>query len=342
MFRPTASFLFRNNGDGTFRNVSAEAGITQRLGKALGVVATDVNNDDLLDLFVASDTVENFLFANRAGKRFEDIAIGSMVAFNHDGTARSGMGVDAADFNGDGRQDLLVANIDREMCSLYRNTGFGVFDDLGFGTELGLATYYLSGWGLKFFDFDNDGVIDLLLANGHPDDMVAEGSAHVTYREPLLLFQQQDGQFRNISPQAGPVFQSSFAARGLAIGDYNNDGRVDALVGLNGGAPLLLKNNAGAGNHWIGVKLRGVKANRDAIGAKITWSAGGRIRSRLKTAGGSYLSAHDPREVLGLGRAEKLDWIDVQWPHPANRKERFSGFAVDRYVTLTEGEGEQR
>ncbi len=142
-----------------------------------------------------------------------------------------------------------------------------------FGSELGLATYYLSGWGLKFFDFDNDGAVDLLLANGHPDDMVSESSPRVKYREPLLLFQQQSGQFRNISAQAGPVFQSGLAARGLAVGDYNNDGRVDALVGINGGAPLLLKNNAGAGNHWIGVKLRGVKANRDGIGAKITWSA---------------------------------------------------------------------
>ncbi|MCX6626615.1 MAG: CRTAC1 family protein [Candidatus Solibacter sp.] len=342
MFRATASFLYRNNGDGTFRNVSAETGITRRLGKALGVVATDVNDDGLLDLFVANDTVENFLFVNRVGKRFDDIAFEAMVAFNRDGTARSGMGVDAADINGDGRQDLFVANLDREMGALYRNTGFGVFDDLSFSSELGLATYYLSGWGLKFFDFDNDGAIDLLLSHGHPDDMVSEYSPRVKYEEPLLLFQQQSGQFRNISARAGPVFQSAFAARGLAAGDYNNDGRVDALVGINGGAPLLLKNNAGMGNHWIGVKLRGVKANRDGVGAKITWSAGGVTRSRLKTAGGSYLSAHDPREVLGLGPAEKLEWIDVQWPQPANRRERFAGFAVDRYVTLTEGEGEKR
>jgi len=207
---------------------------------------------------------------------------------------------------------------------------------------LGRATYYLSGWGLKFFDFDNDGAIDLLLANGHPDDMINETSPLVKYREPLLLFQQQGGQFRNISPQGGPVVQSAFAARGLAVGDYNNDGKIDALVGINGGQPLLLKNNAGAGNHWIGVKLRGVKANRDGIGAKITWSAGGATRSRLKAAGGSYLASHDPREVLGLGRADRLDWIDIQWPQPSDRNERFAAFGVDRYVTLIEGEGEKR
>jgi hypothetical protein len=342
MFRPTANFLFRNNGDGTFRNVSAESGITRRPGKSLGAVATDIDNDGRLDLFVANDTVENFLFANRAGKRFDDIAFEAMVALNHDGSARSGMGVDAADINADGRQDLFVANLDREMCALYRNTGFGVFDDLSFSSELGRATYYLSGWGVKFFDFDNDGAIELFLANGHPDDMVAENSPRVRYREPLLLFQQQSGQLRNISAQGGPVFQDAFAARGLAVGDYNNDGRVDVLVGVNGGPPLLLKNNAGEGNHWIGVKLRGTKANRDGVGAKITWNAGGVTRSRLKTAGGSYLSAHDPREVLGLGHVEKLEWIDVQWPEPANRRERFTGLAIDRYVTLTEGEGEKR
>jgi enediyne biosynthesis protein E4 len=341
MFRPTASFLFHNNGDGTFRDVSKETRLAERLGKALAVVATDVNNDGLLDLFVANDTVENFLFVNRGSKRFDDKAFEMMVALNSDGTARSGMGVDAADINNDGWQDLFVANLDRERFSLYRNTGFGVFDDLSFASELGLATYYLSGWGLRLFDFDNDGATDFLLANGHPDDLVSEHTPRVKYREPLLLFQQQDGQFRNISAQAGPVFQRDFAARGLAIGDYNNDGRVDALVGINGGPPLLLKNNAGMGNHWAGVTLRGVKANRDGIGARITWSAGGRKRSRLKTAGGSYLSAHDPREVLGLGRSGRLDWIEVQWPQPANRIERFFGIGADRYSTLTEGEGEK-
>ena len=194
---------------------------------------------------------------------------------------------------------------------------------------------------MKFFDFDNDGETDLFLANGHPDDMVSERTPSVKYREPLLLFAQKDKVFRNISGQAGPVFSREFSARGLATGDYNNDGRVDVLVGINGGPPLLLRNNASSGNHWVGVKLRGVKSNRDGVGAKITWSALGHQRSRLKTAGGSYLSAHDPREVLGLGGAGKLDWIDVQWPQPSNRRERFSGMRIDQYVTLTEGEGEK-
>jgi hypothetical protein len=339
MFKPTTSFLYKSNGDGTFRDVSSETRLTGRLGKALGVVATDVDNDGRLDLFVANDTVENFLLVNRGAKGWDDVAFSSLVALGTDGWPRSGMGVDAADVDGDGWQDLFVSNLDREMFALYRNTGHGMFDDLSWGGEIGRATYYLSGWGLKFFDFDDDGTLDLILANGHPDDLVSERSARVRYLEPMLLFRQQDRQFRNVSAQAGPAFEGEHAARGLAIGDYNNDGRADVLVGVNGGAPLLLENVAATGNHWLGLRLRGVKANRDGVGARITWEAGGARRSRLRTAGGSYLSAHDPREILGLGQATRVDWVEVRWPAPSGLVERFSGLEPGRYWTLVEGEG---
>jgi len=341
MFRPTASFLYKNNGDGTFRDVSKETLLTGKAGKALGVVATDINNDGRMDLFVANDTMANFLFVNRGAQGWDDIALGAMVALNSDGWARSGMGVDSADIDGDGWQDLFVSNIDREMFTLYRSTGYGMFDDLSFGGEIGRDTYYLSGWGLKFFDFDNDGVLDLILANGHPDDAVSERSSKVRYREPMLLFRQKDRQFRNVSSQAGVVFGREYAARGLAIGDYNNDGRADVLVGVNGGAPLLLKNNTRGENHWIGVRLQGVTANRDGVGAKLTWQAGGMTRSRLKTAGGSYLSAHDPREILGLGVAERVDWVEVRWPAPSQRVERYPNLKPDCYSTLVEEKGER-
>jgi predicted NUDIX family NTP pyrophosphohydrolase len=152
-----------------------------------------------------------------------------------------------------------------------------------------------------------------------------------------LLFHQEKGQLKNVSAASGPVFGKMFSARGLAIGDFDNDGRIDVLVGNNGGPPLLLRNNAGAGNHWLGVKLVGTKCNRDAVGAKLTWSAGGVTRSRLKNNGGSYLSSHDMREVLGVGQAAKLDWLEVEWPKPSGRKERLTGLPVDRYITLTEG-----
>ena len=201
------------------------------------------------------------------------------------------------------------------------------------------ATRLLSGWGLRFFDYDNDVAIDLFVANGHPDDMIDNYSQAVRYREPLLLFHQENGQLRNVSGESGPVFAKAFPARGLAIGDFNNDGRIDVLVGNNGGPPVLLRNNAGQGNHWLGVKLQGVKCNRDAVGARLTWSAGGVKHARLKNNGGSYLSSHDMREVLGIGTAAKLDWLEIQWPQPSGRTERFTELPVDRYVTVTEGKG---
>jgi hypothetical protein len=339
IFKPTASFLYRNNGNGTFTEVGRDTEIGGSLGKALGVVATDINNDGWMDLFVANDTEPDFLFVNRGAGRWEEAGLVAEVALGSDGQPRSGMGVDAADFDGDGWEDLFVANIDHEVFSLYQNHRDELFFDVSFGHDLAQASVYLSGWGAKFFDYDNDGSPDLMVVNGYPDDMIEAETPRVKYREPFLLFQQQAGKLRNVSAGAGPVFTKSFAARGLAIGDYNNDGRLDALVGVNGGAPLLLRNNCTTGNHWVGLKLEGVDCNRDAIGARITWSAGGVQRSRLKNSGGSYLSSHDPREVLGLGTATKLDWIEIRWPQPSGRVERITGAPVDRYLRVVEGKG---
>jgi hypothetical protein len=339
VFKPTPSLLFHNNRDGTFTEVSRGTDIARAFGKALGVVATDINNDGRMDLFVANDTVQNFLFINRGKNQWEELALAAEVGFSANGQARSGMGVDAADFDNDGWEDLFVANVDQEMFSLYRNNGDETFRDDAHAHGIAQATRLLSGWGLKFFDFDNDGLIDLFLANGHPDDMIEMYSTQVKYKEPLLLFRHEGDRLRNISHEAGPVFEKMFPARGLAVGDYNNDGRMDVLVGNNGMAPLLLKNNAGAGNHWVGLRLQGTTCNRDAIGARITWSVGGVKRSRLKNSGGSYLSSHDPREVIGLGQAAKLDWLEIRWPLPSRRVDRFTDVPADRYVTIIEGKG---
>jgi hypothetical protein len=182
--------------------------------------------------------------------------------------------------------------------------------------------------------------MDLFLASGHPDDMIEKYSNQVKYKEPLLLFHQEDGKLRNVSAEAGPAFTQLFAARGLAVGDYLNNGRKAVLVGNNGGPPLLLKNNSGEGNHWVGVKLQGTKANRDAIGATLTWSAGDVKWSRLKNNGGSYLSSHDPREVLGIGGNAKLNWLEVKWPAPSTRIERFTSLEPGKYTTIVEGSGQ--
>ena len=204
VFKPTASLLFHNNGDGTFTEVSRGTDIAKALGKGLGVVATDINNDGRMDLFVANDTVQNFLFVNRGPDakgqtQWEEIALAAEVGFSEDGRARSGMGVDAADFDGDGWQDLFVANVDQEMFSLYKNNRNETFRDVAFKNQVAQATRLLSGWGLRFFDYDNDGALDLFLANGHPDDMIDNYSQAVKYKEPLLLFHQENGQLRNVS-----------------------------------------------------------------------------------------------------------------------------------------------
>lgn len=339
VFNPTASFLFHNNGDGTFTDVSQGTDIARAMGKALGVVATDVNNDGLLDLFVANDTVQNFLFMNRGKGQWEEIGLASEVGFSANGQPRSGMGVDATDFDQDGFEDLFVANVDQEMFSLYRNRGNESFQDVAHANGVAQSTRLLSGWGLKFFDVDNDGHTDLLLANGHPDDMIEAYSSQVKYKEPLVLFRNEGGKLTDVSRDSGPVFAKSFPARGLAVGDFDNDGRLDVLVNNNGEAPLLLQNRAGEGHHWVGLHLQGTSCNRDAIGARLAWSVGGVVRRRLKTGGGSYLSAHDPREVLGLGTATTLDWLEITWPQPSGKVERLTNVPVDRYVRIVEGKG---
>jgi len=338
VYSPAKSWLFKNNGDGTFRDVSVDSGIAEVLGKAWGVVATDVNNDGWMDLFVANDTVPNFLFVNHNGK-FEEAGVGAGIAYSQEGRARSGMGVDSADYDQDGWQDLFVANVDQEMYSLYHNNRDLTFDDAAGPLGIGRATRLMSGWGTKFFDYDNDGNIDLFMANGHPDDRIEEHASHVTYREPLLLYHNNGKILENVSATAGPVFNESFAARGLAIGDFNNDGAVDVLIAVNNGAPVLLKNLAAKGNHWLGLRLIGEKANPDAIGAVITWQAGDLKRRRLKIGGGSYLSSHDPREVLGIGPRNKIDKLEIRWPKPSNRVDVFTELPIDRYIKIVEGVG---
>ena len=202
-----------------------------------------------------------------------------------------------------------------------------------------MDTRWLSGWGLKFFDYDNDGTLDIILANGFPDDLVEEFSHQITYRQPLVLFKNLGKSFKNVSAESGPVFSKTFAARGLAIGDFNNDGAVDVLISNNDAPPVLLRNNAAGQNHWLGVRLVGRKCNPDAIGAIVTYQAGDLKRERMKVGGGSFLSSHDPRMVLGIGTRPKIDWLEVKWPQPSGLLEHFTDLPLDRYITIVEGSG---
>lgn len=334
-YKPRASRLFRNNGDGTFSDVSTDTGIGSYPGKSFGAVATDVNNDGWLDLFVANDTVQNFLFVNQRGKKFEEVGLAAGVAFSQAGRARSGMGVDAADYDGDGWQDLFVANIDYEFFSLYHNEKDVTFTDEP--REIAAATQLLSGWGLRFFDYDNDGDPDLLLVNGHPDDFVEMHNARVKYKEPLVLFANTERHFKNVSQNSGAIFTKDFSGRGMATGDFDNDGDLDVVVSNNGEAPLLLRNDGGNRNNWLGLQLVATKSNPGAVGSLITWQAGTLKQSRLKTGGGSYLSSHDPREILGIGTAPKLDLVEIRWP--SGKVDRLTNLPLNTYVKVVEGAG---
>ncbi len=339
LFEGHVNLLFHNNGDGTFTEVGHLSDIGKNAGKSHGVALTDINNDGLIDLWVSNDTTANFLFVNRGNGKFEEIGLEAGVAYADNGQTRSGMGVDSADYDNDGKMDLFVANIDREHFSIYHNRGDNSYDDRAAATGIGKATYYLSGWGLRFFDYDNDGNLDLFISNGHPDDMVESYSPMVTWAEPLLLFHNDGSKWTDVSADAGPAFHSNWPARGLAIGDFDNDGGIDVLINNNGAAPLLLHNEIGKTNNWLGLKLTGVKANIEAIGARVTWSFEGKTRTTMKSNGGSYLSAHDPRLVLGIGQAKKIDSLEIRWPLPSGRVERITALPLNRYVTVLEGKG---
>jgi hypothetical protein len=331
-YEPWPSRLYRNNGNGAFTDVSLASGIGTFAGKAFGAVATDINNDGLLDLFVANDSVPNFLFLNKGKGQFEEIGLQAGVAYSPEGAARSGMGVDAIDFDQDGFQDLFVDNISREKYSLYRNQGDNTFDDVAGATGIAMATIMDTGWGVRFFDFDLDGWPDIILANGHPDDLIETISSSLRYQQPLLLFRNSGHGFEDVSALGGPAFAARYPARGLAVGDLDNDGRPDVVVVNNGGPPVILHNNLHNANHWLGLNLVGL-----AVGANIAWSAGGVRHSLFHRGGGSYLSSSDPRDLLGLGPAAFADWVQVQWPAAVGRTDRFEHVAGGRYYSLAPG-----
>jgi hypothetical protein len=329
--------LYRNNRDGTFTDVSKAAGIANPEGKGLGVVLADLDDDGLMDIYVANDSVANFLYHNNGDGTFTDVALISGTAYNENGEAQAGMGTDISDSNGDGRPDILVTNLDFEGATLYQNSTKSSFTDVSFPSGLAEATMRFVGFGTRFVDFDNDGDQDIFIANGHVIDNIEQVSDTFKYLQPKLLLENREGHFVNVSKQLGPALVNPSAGRGLAIGDYDNDGDIDFLVMNCNQSPNLLQNQGGNQNHWITIKLLGLRGNRDGIGAKVHVVAG-RMTQRQQVKGGmSYLSMHDPRLHFGLGKAEKVDLIEVHWPN--RYVDRVRDVNSNQIVTIRESQG---
>lgn len=337
----TPNILYRNAGGGRFEDVSKASGIEKTNGHyCLGISTLDYNGDGWPDIYVACDSTASILYRNNKDGTFTDTAVEAAVAFDEDGREQAGMGATVADFNGDGLPDIFKTNFSDDTSSLYQNNGDGTFSSKIFDAGLGLNTRYL-GWGVMFFDMDNDGWPDILIANGHVYPEVDTAHLGATYEEPRLVYWNQGyGKFKDVSALSGPGCTVPASSRGLAIADFWNDGRLSAVVNNSGGKPMLLVNEAASGHHWLGVSTVGTRSNRDGIGAQVTVFAGGRKWVQEVRSGSSYVSSSDLRLHFGLGVAANVERIDVAWP--SGLKEEFSPPGIDRMVTLTEGSGKTR
>jgi hypothetical protein len=339
-YTPEPDRFYRNRGDGTFVEATAQAGMG-RDGPALGVSTADFNGDGWIDIFVANDQRENQLWINKGNGTFENRALASGAALDGVGVAKADMGVDAGDFDNDGDEDLITTVLTREGNTLYVNDGKGLFDDRSMAAGIAVATRPYTGWGVAWLDFDNDGSLDLLAVNGLVKmDLDALSKENpFPYQQPnQLLRNMGNARFEDVTDQAGRVFKSKEVGRGAAFGDVDNDGDVDVLIANSGGPARLLINGIGTRNHWIGLRLVGAKTPRDMVGARVAIvRASGPTLWRRARADGSYASANDPRVLVGLGTSASAPRVRVTWPN--GRTEEWADVPVDRYTTLVEGSG---
>ena len=330
--------LYHNNHDGTFTDVSDASGVGKREAKGMGVVLADFNNDGWVDIAIANDSWPNFLFLNKHDGTFQDVSFDSGLAAGEEGRYEAGMGIDAADVDGDGWQDIYITHLDFELNRLYRNHQDGTFDDDTFRSGIGNKAILLSGVGMKFLDYDNDGWIDILQLNGAMLDNIQLQHSEVSYKEPLLMFRNTGkGQFTKVSDSLGPDFVRPIAGRGLATADFDNDGDTDIAINVRGDYPELLRNDGGNTNHWLEVLLIGTRSNRDGIGSSLKLSSEGLVQVQQAKGGTSYMSASDSRILFGLGRRTKIEYLEITWP--SGQVDRLKNVPVDRITAVKEGTG---
>jgi enediyne biosynthesis protein E4 len=330
--------LYRNDGKGAFTDVSSEAGLTKYIGNGLGVAVGDYDDDGRPDVFVANDSVPNFLFHNDGGGRFSEVGLLAGVAVARDGKPRAGMGTEFADYDGDGRLDLVVTNHEFETTSLFHNDGGGVFADVTLDAGISSPTLPFVGFGVAFFDVDNDADLDLPIVNGHVIDNTALFRPGSTHAQRKLLFQNTNGRrFAEVSRQSGSGFTRDDVGRTLIGGDIDNDGDIDLVVTNNGGALDVLRNAGGNARNSIEIRVVGSRSNRDGLGARVTVTAGGHAQVREVKSGSSYLGQNDLRAHVGLGEAARVERMDVRWP--AGKTDTIRDVAANQIVTITEGQG---
>ena len=329
--------LYHNNGDGTFTDVSKQAGVDDAQGLyGLTAVWHDFNADGRLDLFVDNDGEPNYLYRNNGNGRFTDIAYNAGVAVDQDGNAQANMGTALGDYNHTGRFSIAITHFNEQYTALYRNDGKMNFTDVSYASGIAQSTTSYVGWGDEFVDIDNDGWDDFFMVNGHVYPQVDSIGMDSRYREPKLLFQNlRNGKFQNVSKQAGPAIQALQVSRGTAMGDLFNNGREDLVIENLEGAPMILAPQGGPANHWISLQLEGTKSNRLALNARVTATAGDLVQTKEVLSGGSYLSQNDLRIHFGLGDHDRADKVEILWPD--GTRQAFTNLSADHFYHVTEG-----
>jgi hypothetical protein len=335
-YEGTAAVLYHNNGDGTFTNVTKAAKIYQPNGRNLSVGAADYDNDGWPDLFVANDGIEAYLYHNDHNGAFSEMALPAGMAFTANGSTMAAMCISLGDYDNDGSLDLYISDFQLASDHLWHNDGKGYFDEVSDPAGITLPTHNVLSFGGGFFDYDNDGWLDLFIANGHVYEEVERVSPDVHYKQINSLFHnERNGKFVETAQAAGDAFKTPYAARGAAFADFDNDGYIDVAVGNNGDPPALLHNGGGTGNHFINFKLVGTKSNRDAMGARIRIVAGGISQLREISGGGSYLSQSDLRANFGLGKAPTVELVEIWWP--SGLRQSFHSVEADKFYLIEEG-----